>query len=368
MNKRIVLLSVLGIFLTPNIFLYAGSSVDKIVKICKFDEVSKQKFINGGGLWVKDLAVRIINNQVDSVEKSCTELRRMCGDHRDLEAFTKDETNCTNGGFVIVDNHTGLMWLGNANDYNGGRGQNWHDAMKNVKDFNYCGHADWRLPNKDELKTFADYASYEPAKWLNNNGFANITIGGHYWSSSYFQPNTGNSWVFSMYTGRISEGGKGGGFQVLPVRGPTKYETPLTKDETNCTNDGFVMVDNKTGLMWLGNANDFHGGKRQSWYKAMEIIKSFSYCGYTDWRLPSKDELKTLAHYVVYEQHPVKWLNTIGFANIASESYENYWSSSTTSYKPDVAWSVSMSDGGARTAHKGGNGFRVLPVREPTGD
>jgi hypothetical protein len=219
--KRKLLLSVLGIFLTPNIFLYAVTTADRIAQICSFDKTSKQKYANcadyvGSYSKLHDLELQVIRNQYFRAErtKSCMELWRMCG-----EAFTKDKTNCTNDGFVMVGNQTGLMWLGNANDFHGGKRQNWHDAMKNVKGFNYCGYSDWRLPSKDELKTLTYYV-YEPAKWLNsNNGFANIAAR-RYWSSSTYARMTRNAWNVNMYTGVVGNGNKFIGYQVLPVRGP----------------------------------------------------------------------------------------------------------------------------------------------------
>jgi len=68
-------------------------------------------------------------------------------------------------------------------------------------------------------------------------------------------------------------------------------------------NEGLVK-DSVTGLMWmrcsLGQTWDegICGGeaKTYTWHEAMITPDSFSYGGYSDWHLPSREELKTLVY------------------------------------------------------------------------
>ncbi|MCI5148766.1 MAG: DUF1566 domain-containing protein [Candidatus Electrothrix sp. MAN1_4] len=66
--------------------------------------------------------------------------------------------------------------------------------------------------------------------------------------------------------------------------------------------DGTV-TDTKTGLMWKRCSEGLSGdtcehGKveKYRWYDAMQRFKNVAYAGYTDWRLPTIDELKTLVY------------------------------------------------------------------------
>jgi len=50
-----------------------------------------------------------------------------------------------------------------------------------------------------------------------------------------------------------------------------------------------TVKDSKTGLTWQG---DF--AKDKKWKEAIDYCKSLSYAGFSDWRLPNKDELSSL--------------------------------------------------------------------------
>jgi hypothetical protein len=54
-------------------------------------------------------------------------------------------------------------------------------------------------------------------------------------------------------------------------------------------NDGTVL-DTKTNLMWAAKDN----GKRINWADAKKYCESYREGGYTDWRMPTQDELVSL--------------------------------------------------------------------------
>lgn len=68
--------------------------------------------------------------------------------------------------------------------------------------------------------------------------------------------------------------------------------------------DGQTVTDKNTGLVWmrcsLGQSWDGSscaGSARQyNWEQAKHIARGFSHAGYSDWRLPTRDELKTLVY------------------------------------------------------------------------
>ena len=64
-----------------------------------------------------------------------------------------------------------------------------------------------------------------------------------------------------------------------------------------------TITDTKTGLMWkrcpegLSGLNCENGKiEKYTWYDAIKRFKNVAYAGYSDWRMPTINELKTLVH------------------------------------------------------------------------
>ncbi len=98
------------------------------------------------------------------------------------------------------------------------------------------------------------------------------------------------------------------------------------------------MSDTVTEKMWLYDLNRMHWG---FWRDAVTDCENFSYAGYTNWRLPNRDEL--------VNQVSQKRL----FVGVKSGYL--YWSKTTGIYyypisrsKDDGAWCVDMSNGSSR--------------------
>jgi hypothetical protein len=147
------------------------------------------------------------------------------------------------------------------------------------------------------------------------------------------------------------------------------------------------VQDNITGLMWEVKTNDtgLRGGSwNYSWYssdtatnagnagtadgadncsvttrcdteKYVADVNAANLCGHSDWRLPSKRELQTLAH--------------LGTSSPAIESsyFPNtvpglFWSASSYVPTPASAWGVSSNNGGVYTGPKTAN-YYVRLVR-----
>lgn len=124
-----------------------------------------------------------------------------------------------------------------------------------------------------------------------------------------------------------------------------------------------TVLDKQTKLMWTRDANIAR--KEMGWDDAFEFIKSLNwrnYAGYSDWRLPTKEELETLVNYAKsqgYKMNISKFLNNIGFKNV--EDY-GYWSSTTHADLMGSAWRVNMDIGGVGDRSKASH-YSVLPVR-----
>lgn len=111
----------------------------------------------------------------------------------------------------------------------------------------------------------------------------------------------------------------------------TVFAMPLLAEFNSTTVNGDVIVtDTKTGLIWQ---KTYESGK--TWEEALDYCEDLTYAGYSDWRLPDKNELASLVNYEK--------------ANPASDfpdmPKEYFWSSSTYIHDTSLAWDVYFSNG-----------------------
>ena len=116
-----------------------------------------------------------------------------------------------------------------------------------------------------------------------------------------------------------------------------------------------IHIDHSTALQWVCNAN--LAGKVMNWESAKEWVSKLNYGGYSNWRLPTKDELSSFAEKG--GKRPAEYFNAHGFRNVKAYYY---WSSSAYANYTYRAWFVNMYDG-----YVYGNGkpdyYYVWPVR-----
>lgn len=121
-------------------------------------------------------------------------------------------------------------------------------------------------------------------------------------------------------------------------------------------------LDKETKLMWTRVANL---GGEMAWddaFKFVEMVNEQKHAGYSDWRLPSKEELLTLVEYARRMGVTVSindFFQNIGFKNV--QAYV-YWSSTSYTGNADRAWHVNM-DGGSRKHYGKTLTSYVWPVR-----
>jgi hypothetical protein len=137
--------------------------------------------------------------------------------------------------------------------------------------------------------------------------------------------------------------------QVLKPDGVTYY------DKTYC------VKDTVTGLIWEGKMpsgmragsntytnydNNDNGGSDSNITASTNSVDYVSYvngqkiCGFSDWRLPTLDELLTLVDYSKGDPGPS--INTTWFPNT---NPDYYWSSTVYVDSPKGAWDISFTDG-----------------------
>jgi hypothetical protein len=115
---------------------------------------------------------------------------------------------------------------------------------------------------------------------------------------------------------------------------------PVLKDDPKprfTVADG-VVSDSHTGLTW--SAEDV-GGKRFTWEQAKAAVAALTLGGFTDWRLPTCDELLTLVDRSRYSPA----IDTGAFPSCRSDWY---WTSTPAAYSPGgCAWVVGFYGGDA---------------------
>ena len=96
--------------------------------------------------------------------------------------------------------------------------------------------------------------------------------------------------------------------------------------------DGDIVIDSVTGLEWQDDES-----VKKSWEEAIEYCEALELGGHTDWRLPSFNELYTIADHT--KKNPA--IDAI-FQAIVSDYY---WSSTTFVGNEDSAWGVVFNSG-----------------------
>ena len=232
---------------------------------------------------------------------------------------------------VVVDNNTGLTWEKSPSSST----YTWANRATHCNELNssnYGGKSNWRVPNPLELLTIVDNSTYNPAT---NSNFTNMPTGSsdYLWTSKEYGGDTSLARAFNPYYGWYSYGrSKTGNFyKVLCVSG-NELVAATSSDFTAQTISGKVVVtDSKTGLMWQ---KEYVTDK--TWQQALKYCEDSTYAGYSDWRLPNKNELASLLD-------PGK--SGVPYSNFPDMPSNNFWSSSTHVYDTGDALLVGFNNG-----------------------
>ncbi|MBQ3368265.1 DUF1566 domain-containing protein [bacterium] len=166
---------------------------------------------------------------------------------------------------------------------------------------NYCGQEyagsyGWRLPTPKELLSIVDNGRYDPA--VNTDLFPG-TNDEWFWTSADFastaEADQNKAWFVRFDKGFLSHKSKTESekMHVRCVRG-----TPLPDGEfgTEKIGEDEVVKDSVTGLMWQKTYKD----SVKKFADALSTCEDLDYAGFTDWRLPNKNELASIANYAKY--------------------------------------------------------------------
>lgn len=232
---------------------------------------------------------------------------------------------------MVRDNVTGLIWEAKTDEvgiHNKDNSYLWQGAqdifIKALNHAAFGGYSDWRLPTLEEMATVVNQSCLLPT--INTTYFPN-TVSSHYWSSNTLVFYTSSAWTVTFERGQASWDGKSSEHYVRAVRGGHSGSFGLV-----INGDGTV-TDTSSGLMWQQSP-----GSQKKWEEALSYCESLSLAGYTDWRLPTNKELRSIVDYS--RNSPAT--NTIYFPNTRTSAY---WSSTSAEYDTRGSWGVSFSAG-----------------------
>jgi hypothetical protein len=227
----------------------------------------------------------------------------------------------------------------------------WDSAMAIGAMDSTAGYADWRLPNIRELQTIVDRSA--SPKSIDLTVFPGTAFA--FWSATERAGDARYADFVNFDNGTASWLGKSGqlptypGFQVRLVR---TFAPPAPLDPTR-PNADYVDTGNgtvthqPTGLMWKRCAEGLAWtgatctGIVDSflWDAAMIVAAADATAGYTDWRLPSAEDLLSLSDYVVASGASI---NQFWFPNTPGP----FWSASVDTQSAGKAWFVNFLGGG----------------------
>jgi len=228
---------------------------------------------------------------------------------------------------IVIDQTTGLMWEVKTDD------NSFHDKdntynfyyledkfINRLNQNNFGGFSDWRIPEISELNTLTDINQDRPS--INPQYFPN-TNASDYWTATPHVNDSSQGWCVSFFHGNDTVQSRQSEYYVRAVRGTVFVDSNRFHDN----NDG-TITDTLTGLMWQKETTF-----DKNWENALETCHKLELAGYTDWRLPGKEVLRSIVDYTQYAAS----LNKQFFPQSASIAY---WTSTTDQQQPDNAWCI----------------------------
>ena len=202
---------------------------------------------------------------------------------------------------IVVDKNTKLEWQHTVSE----KTYTWNDAFSYCENLEYGGYSDWRLPEPLELMTITDYGAYDscgadddestPAlvNWLYfKDIMPSFAVGSNLWTSKENLEDYSRAWGFSPKRGHAySYPLKTYHYNVMCVRG---NKLPKAEFKKLLIRKGKVVNDLTTRLMWQ---KGFTKMENETWENALSYCENLTYAGFSDWRLPNKNELVSLVSY-----------------------------------------------------------------------
>lgn len=249
-------------------------------------------------------------------------------------------TPAANQWACTQDNHTGLVWSMQTSIDSWGNATTILPTAANTA--SRCGfNSGWRLPTRRELLSIVNNGTSTPSIATNYFAATTQTLTSYYWSNDSDASLAGAAWVVSFNNGSSDSKDKitAADVAVRLVHGIVTQPPQFTINADGTASDA------TTGLVWdrcsigqvLDNGSCTGTVTQSTWNAALvaaTTANTASYKGFTDWRLPSKNELESL---VDVNKATAPEIDSIVFPTTPTNG--GYWSS--TPYggpTPGTAW------------------------------
>jgi hypothetical protein len=207
-------------------------------------------------------------------------------------------------------------------------------AQQYAKQLQLAGHSDWRLPHPMELFCIMDHRLHGPA--MNTRWFP-ASAARYWWTETarpdntekYWQVNTGGGIGAHAKSEAVAAGGDNP-VHTRCVRGTSPW---LAGPQLQKLSDGTV-TDQVTRLIWQQQLNS----QAMTWQEAQQYCQQLSLAGYSDWRLPTIRELRSISDDRLAQPS----LNPQFFSGAAAVPC---WSATTQINRPERAWYTDFTSG-----------------------
>lgn len=233
-----------------------------------------------------------------------------------------------NGDGTVTDNVTHLVWQqkddGKQRNLMGAKEYCESLTLANTPD----GPPDWRLPTQQELVGLLDHDQWDPS--IDKKYFFD-TQSSWYWSSSIYAYDGAYAWAVNFKYG-VSGYGQYmfEGFWVRCVHSGSV----IGASGPFYINNSDTATDVGTGLSWQRQDD----GSGRDWQTAINYCNEISLDGFSDWRLPTTQELSSIVDYGKNDPG----LDPTIFPNTQSNWY---WTSTTFAGDSTSAFAITFSDG-----------------------
>ena len=211
--------------------------------------------------------------------------------------------------------------------------------IKALNSARYGGYSDWRMPTIKELGSIVNFGIPYPGPTIDTDYFPN-TQPSFYWSATTYAYFTSFVWGVYFSHGHDDFYSDYFEFYVRAVRGGPSESffdpdsagispSTSTGDNFYVDNNNGTVTDTHTGLMWQQETPDI----LLTWEQALSYCENLSLAGFTDWRLPTIEELRSIADFSHYKP-------AISTTFFPDTSMSFYWSATTYTTITNNAWGI----------------------------
>ena len=232
---------------------------------------------------------------------------------------------------TVFDNNLKLEWQQKIPEGE----YDWPAADDYCKNLDYSGYNDWRLPTPQELLSIVDNGKSDPAV---NTEYFPETSDEWFWTSADFVStenyDADKAWFVRFDKGFLSHKNKTKSerMHVRCVRGETLQHGTFSVETFE---NQEVVKDSLTGLMWQTRQFKDNTDEISKFEDSLSYCENLEYAGFSDWRLPNKNELASLADYDKY--HPAS-----SFPEMTNRSFRT---STSDAKNIGNAWYVTFYEG-----------------------